>query len=328
MLQGEQEDRTGQEGAGARKDAGGSVASEEAREQRLVNAIDDSIRDELELLERIRRLEEIEQALRAQLTTPAPQPTTPPTLAAPPVKPAGTILEHAPAPNHSEATTQIPSLRPAAIPVPARPHASTNAAPAQERSPAEAAANVPATSPPPPRADLDFDAEVTSPLIVNEEIVEEHDSAVELADIMISFGRVQGAAETLSDFIRANPRQSVAPWVKLMEVYRLADMRIEFDALARQLNKTFNVKTVTWDNFDEARKMAGGLEQLPHAIDQLVALWGTTECQAYLDKMLRDNRDGTRQGLSLGIIDDILMLWSVLEDRLGRFRGDQLNHAA
>lgn len=184
------------------------------------------------------------------------------------------------------------------------------------------------THPPPSRPDLTFDAESTAPLIVNEEIVEEHDSAVELADIMISFGRVQGAAETLSDFIRANPRQSVAPWIKLMEVYRLADMRIEFDALARQLNKTFNVKTVTWENFDEARKMPGGLEQLPHAIDQLVALWGTTECQAYLDKMLRDNRDGTRQGLSLGIIDDILMLWSVLEERLGRFHGDHLGHAA
>jgi hypothetical protein len=74
--------------------------------------------------------------------------------------------------------------------------------------------------------------------------------------------------------------------------------------------------------------MPDGIEQLPHAIDQLVALWGTTACQAYLDRMLRDNRDGTRQGLSLGIIDDILMLWSVLEDQLGRFHGDHLGHAA
>lgn len=362
--------------------------SEEAREQRLVRAIDDSIRDELELLERIRRLEEVEQALRAKLVAPAPQPAPPVAAATPPVaaRPASDVPERPPAavrtppppvsttwgqwmfllaalvgviavilfyetrrvlrarPSRADtgaspqgaaqavdddaATTQLPSPRPA-VPVSARPRAKASAAPVREPSPMAAE---PETTtgphPAPSRPDLTFDAESTAPLIVNEEIVEEHDSAVELADIMISFGRVQGAAETLSDFIRANPRQSVTPWIKLMEVYRLADMRIEFDALARQLNKTFNVKTVTWDNFDEARKMPGGLEQLPHAIDQLVALWGTTECQAYLDKMLRDNRDGTRQGLSLGIIDDILMLWSVLEERLGRFHGDHLGHAA
>ncbi|MBI1905845.1 MAG: hypothetical protein HYS20_06335 [Rhodocyclales bacterium] len=368
--------------AGARKGSTQDETSEEAREQRLVRAIDDSIRAELELFERIRRLEEIEQALRAQLVVPAPRPAVPPVAPLPPIaaKPASDVPERtdssvrtppppparttwgqwmfllaalvgvlgvilfyetrrvlrtrpsrpdastppqrtAQAFDDDAATTQLPTLRPA-IPATAGPRVKPVTAPAPEP---ETTARM---RPPPPRVDLAFDAESTAPLIVNEELVEEHDSAVELADIMISFGRVQGAAETLSDFIRANPRQSVAPWIKLMEVYRLADMRIEFDALARQLNKTFNVKTVTWDNFDEARKMPGGLEQLPHAIDQLVALWGTTECQAYLDKMLRDNRDGTRQGLSLGIIDDILMLWSVLEDQLGRFHGDHLGHAA
>lgn len=391
VLQSEAEERSEAPSAAMTEHGTPQGLSEEAREQRLVRAVDDSIRAELELLERIRRLEEIEQALRAQLTVPLPQPLKPP---APPVaaKAANAVPERAPAAaqmpapeparttweqwmfllaalvavvaailfyetrrvlrtrpsrhttkasmpeprqerSHefeadADAVTQIPSTRPT-IPVSARPRGKTIAAPAPELSPATAGLSANTTiQPPPARPDLDFDAEITTPLIVNEEIVEEHDSAVELADIMISFGRVQGAAETLSDFIRANPRQSVAPWVKLMEVYRMADMRIEFDALARQLNKTFNVKAVTWDNFDEARKMAGGLEQLPHAIDQLVALWGTTECQAYLDRMLRDNRDGTRQGLALGVIDDILMLWSVLEERLGRFHGDHIGHAA
>ena len=72
----------------------------------------------------------------------------------------------------------------------------------------------------------------------------------------MSFGRVQGAAQTLADFIRHNPKQGVAPWIKLLDVYRAAGMRGEFDGLTRQLNATFNVKVVSWDEFDAVRAMA------------------------------------------------------------------------
>ncbi|MBR0568337.1 hypothetical protein J5J83_19625 [Azoarcus sp. L1K30] len=156
--------------------------------------------------------------------------------------------------------------------------------------------------------------------LAEEEEVEEHDSAIELAEIMMSFGRVHGAAETLADFIRSNPKQAVTPWLKLLEVYRAAGLRAEFDALARQLNKTFNVKAVTWDNFDEARQAPDTLEQMPHLVTAVQELWGTRDCQAYLQKLLRDNRDGTRQGFPLVVIDDILCLSAVLEQQLGPYR--------
>lgn len=151
---------------------------------------------------------------------------------------------------------------------------------------------------------------------------EEHDSAVELAEIMISFGRVHGAAETLADFIRTNPKQAITPWLKLLEVYRLAGMRIEFDALSRQLNKTFNVKTVTWDNFDQARSTYHQLEDMPHIIHTLTETWGTRACQRYLETLLRDNRDGAREGFPIAIIDEILLLAAILEEQLGRYRSD------
>ncbi len=180
----------------------------------------------------------------------------------------------------------------------------------------------------PPRATqsipIDVDLDTLAPIDeAVEETADEHDSAVELADIMVSFGRVQGAAETLADFIRSNPKQAITPWLKLMDVYRLAGMRMEFDALARQLNKTFNVKTVTWDNFDEARKPVKTLEDLPHIARELTRIWGTRTCQAYLEKLLRDNRDGSREGFPISIIDDILALAAILEDELGRYRPDE-----
>ncbi|GAB2881999.1 hypothetical protein GCM10027046_07960 [Uliginosibacterium flavum] len=153
---------------------------------------------------------------------------------------------------------------------------------------------------------------------------EEHDSAIELAEIMMSFGRVHGAAQTLADFIRSNPKQAVKPWIKLLEVYRAADMRVEFDALTTQLNKTFNVKSVGWDAFDAARQAPESLESMPHILARLDELWGKRECQIYLHGLLRDNRQGSRQGFPLAIVDEILMLLGVLESQIGAYRPDPL----
>lgn len=222
--------------------------------------------------------------------------------------------DHEPPP---AATPESPPRTPRA-PIPALDwHTGEEVArPVTGRSVANSLSNAPAAPAP-----FDAEAETLPPLQPGDsEIAEEHDSAVELADIMISFGRVHGAAETLADFIRSNPKQAITPWLKLMDVYRMAGMRMEFDALARQLNKTFNVKTVTWDNFDEARKPAKGLEDLPHIVSALTESWGTRECQAYLEKLLRDNRDGAREGFPIAIIDDILALAGILEEHLGRFR--------
>lgn len=156
--------------------------------------------------------------------------------------------------------------------------------------------------------------------------VDEHDSAVELAEIMMSFGRVQGAAQTLADFIRSNPKQAVKPWIKLLEVYRAANMRTEFDALCGQLNKTFNVKPVNWDDFETALRAPESLEGMPHIAQRLCDTWGKRECQAYLHELLRDNRQGTRQGFPLAIIDEILLLLAILESHLGAYRPD--DHSA
>jgi hypothetical protein len=148
-------------------------------------------------------------------------------------------------------------------------------------------------------------------------VVEEHKSAVELADIMMSFGRVQGAAETLAEFIRGNPREAVTPWLKLLEVYRAAGLRAEFEAIAGELNKTFNVNAVNWNNYQTLRAERTSLEDLPHIAETLQKSWRTTACQRYLQQLLRDNRDGTRVGFPFTVIDEILTLSAILEEDLG-----------
>ncbi|MBS0357600.1 MAG: hypothetical protein JSR83_27250 [Proteobacteria bacterium] len=153
-----------------------------------------------------------------------------------------------------------------------------------------------------------------------DETVDEQDSALELAEIMMSFGRTQGAAETLADYIRHNPRQAVKPWLKLLDVYHVAGMRAEFEALTRQLNKTFNVKTITWADFKASRAAPDSIEQMEHVTHQLQELWGTREAQVYIHQLLRDNRNGTRQGFPLNVIEELLLLVAVLDDTLGTYR--------
>jgi TolA-binding protein len=153
------------------------------------------------------------------------------------------------------------------------------------------------------------------------EHVRNHDSTIELAEIMLSFGRVNSAAEALTGFIENNPKEAFTPWLKLLEVYRASGQHIEFDKIAQKLNKTFNVWMVNWDNFNDARHPAHCLEAMPHIMARLQQLWGTRECQAYLQYLLRDTRDETRRGFPLAAISDILCLNDILEYTLGPYTG-------
>ena len=177
--------------------------------------------------------------------------------------------------------------------------------------------------------DLPFDVEEPAPRKVPERVpttavpamaeqqvidMAEHESALELAEIMLSFGRVQGAAQTLADYIESNPKQAVRPWLKLLEVYRDADMRAEFETLAWRLNQTFNVEVMPWQG-DGRRSYAESLESYPHIIARLVSEWGSQECLDYLNHLIRDNRSGARSGFPLSVLHEIMLLVSVLESQ-------------
>jgi hypothetical protein len=42
---------------------------------------------------------------------------------------------------------------------------------------------------------------------------------------------------------------------------------------------------------------ACGLERLPHLMNKVCLLWGRPECDAYINRLIMDSRDGDRQGL-------------------------------
>ena len=157
---------------------------------------------------------------------------------------------------------------------------------------------------------------------------------MELAEIMLSFGRVKGAAQALQEYIDANPQEALKPWIRLMDVYRMAGMRHEFERVARELNKNFNVEVQKWElsaeaaegevdvvlDVDHARPAsqpdqgrAEGIEGMPAIMEQVLIRWPEGDVLDYLNQLLRDNRGGTRIGFPLSVVSDILFLIELKE---------------
>ncbi|KAA3652031.1 MAG: hypothetical protein DWQ11_12830 [Proteobacteria bacterium] len=317
-------------------------------------ALDQHITARLELTDRIERIEALQRALAAEMAQQGTGATQPPAATPPAAAPASPppVPAAAPVPTDTSAAPGWQGLQswlPAifagvlALALAAwlvrrrRPQASDglDIESLDTETPGDTLAPDPDGPPPAQgRGSFDFSPiewdgsspaelhESIAPITIEEaDLSAEHESAVELADIMMSFGRIQGAAETLAEFIRSNPKQAVAPWLKLLEVYRAADMREDFEVITRQLNKTFNVKIVDWDDFDTARQTTETVEQMPHIVKMLTDTWMSADCQAYIQRLLRDNRDGARQGFPIAVVDDLLMLMAVLEDQLGPYTG-------
>jgi hypothetical protein len=146
--------------------------------------------------------------------------------------------------------------------------------------------------------------------------VAEHDSALEMAEVLLSFGRVRGAAQTLEEHIEANPKETVRPWLRLLELYREEGMRAEFEALARRLNQTFNVEMMAWSQ-KPRRRNPDSLERYPHIVARLVECWNTPACADYLDQLLHDNRNGKRAGFSAEVLEEILLLATIRDRNAG-----------
>ncbi|MFH1815267.1 MAG: hypothetical protein ABIF28_14060 [Pseudomonadota bacterium] len=146
----------------------------------------------------------------------------------------------------------------------------------------------------------------------NEEAPPSSEHVLELAEIMMSFGRAEGAAQTLSEFLRDYPKESIIPWLKLLDLYYSSGRRGEYDDLAPKLNRAFNAKVPDWEHFS-GPTTSESVEQFGHIMARINASWPNQDCLDYLTELLRDNRAGARIGFPLGVIDDILLLKAMLE---------------
>ncbi|MCM8610617.1 hypothetical protein [Accumulibacter sp.] len=180
------------------------------------------------------------------------------------------------------------------------------------------------------RADGDGQETTSSPL---RESDEEVTAVLELAEIMLSFGRTRGAQHALEEFIAQQPMAAVTPWLKLLEVYRQGNEQAAFESLALKLTSLFNVATPAWQAAGQlsapivtARELARmpieqiltrlpTIDSMTHIRRELLRLWDTPGCPAYLDKLLRDNRKGERRGFELAAVRELLILTDIQQER-------------
>lgn len=173
-----------------------------------------------------------------------------------------------------------------------------------------------------------------SVLSVSATTLDEHFEAnpvMELADIMLSFGRVKGAAQALQEYIDNNPQEALQPWIRLMDVYRMAGMKAEFETVARNLNQNFNVEVQEWGEPGAAPSLdlvleedvspapvpvapkPECLEDMPRLMGTVCEMWADGDVVGYLYQLLRDNRGGQRVGFSLPVVEEILFLIELKE---------------
>lgn len=146
--------------------------------------------------------------------------------------------------------------------------------------------------------------------------VDEIESIVEEAKVFVALGRTEYAIEVLEDYIATHPRSSAHPWLYLMEIHRSTQNKAAFEAVAKRFHQAMNVVTPQWESSSQvAMVVAHSLEEFPHIMARLVEGWAKRDAQEFLNHLLQDNRGGERQGFSMEVLQEILLLLAILEMR-------------
>lgn len=146
--------------------------------------------------------------------------------------------------------------------------------------------------------------------------VDEIDSVVEEAKVFVALGRGERAIEMLEEYIATHPRASANPWLYLMDIYRGANRKDDFTVLARRFHQTLNVIAPPWEISEQTMMVLPvSLTEFPHILGRLTDTWGTLDAQDFLNHLLQDNRGGERQGFSMEVLQEILLLLAILELR-------------
>lgn len=176
---------------------------------------------------------------------------------------------------------------------------------------AEAPAAVPAK-----RRSTSGAIDATAPASTAGPVNKHADPTLQLAEIMLSMGLEQGAAEALMEYTEANPRDAIYHMLKLLGIYRKRGQRTEFQETAEKLRKNFNIQAEDWTQAENAETPT--LERFSRVSQHVQSIWqDPQECLGYLRRLLEDNRDGARAGFPQSVAEEILLLVEILKETSG-----------
>ncbi len=144
--------------------------------------------------------------------------------------------------------------------------------------------------------------------------VEEVDSLLEQAEVLLLFGEPEKAIMMVEEYLDGPGAESMEPrpWLKLFHLLRAEERRTEFEERAIAFKRRFNIEKPSWSTFppDSYKTEGVNLEEgVPHVAQRIQDLWGTPgKALAYIDALLLDDRDGERTGFPIGIAEDLMLL--------------------
>ncbi|MDZ4255100.1 MAG: hypothetical protein U1A72_21220 [Sulfuritalea sp.] len=220
-----------------------------------------------------------------------PAPRVEPRVPSEDVKAEAVEAAAAPTPAASAAAVALPAATPVAADF-SLEHADPEAV-AAARPPAAAASAPARAAPSPPETGLE--------------------PTLQLAEIMLSMGLEQGAAQALVEYTEANPRHALYHWLKLLGIYRTRGLNREFAETAEQLRKNFNIQAEFSAGTDTGE--APTLEKFSRVAEHVQEIWAQPqECIGYLQRLLEDNRDGARAGFPQSVAEEIMLLIEILRE--------------
>lgn len=157
---------------------------------------------------------------------------------------------------------------------------------------------------------------LVTPESVSASLKKNVEPTLQLAEIMLSMGLEQGAAQTLVEYTEANPKHAIYHMLKLLGIYRKRGLHQEFQETAEKLRKNFNIQAEDWAKTDSGE--APSLEGFSRVSQHVQSIWDQPEeCITYLRHLIEDNRDGARAGFPQSVAEEILLLVEILKETSG-----------
>ncbi len=141
------------------------------------------------------------------------------------------------------------------------------------------------------------------------------DSTLAEAKLLMSINRHQDAIAHLKLTIESQPKASINHWLYLLEIFRKLNLKDDFEAYAKGLHDIYNVMTPVWYETEISIVVPQSLEEFPHIVEKLCSVWPGELATVYLRGLITDNRGGDRAGFGKAVLNEILMLVAVLDNR-------------
>lgn len=166
------------------------------------------------------------------------------------------------------------------------------------------------------RTPVQAHAEMQANASANMEVEEISDVSQE-AEFWMSVNNPQKAIEVLEaqTIDSATPLQeSPAPWLYLLDLYRVTGARDKYERLRDRVSSLFNARTIDYDE-DPAILDLRQIEDYPHLIRNITECWKTpAEAIDYLKSLLLANPEHKRVGFDLPVYRDIMMLIGLAQE--------------